>query len=320
MRIALGGDGRVLVKCRVGCPTEEILSAVGCDWVDLFPSDHDEPLPNGQDLTAAVRRPPAAEDDIAHAASARDVAVQPDGRIVVAGNAFTGPGDTDFAAARLNPDGTPDLTFGTGGRTSQTPGDPTFRGLGQGIALQPDGGIVVASFTAVVRLNPDGTPDRTFGADGRTAELLNEQGQGVELWAPAILPGGKILVAGNAAVSQPFEGHFFGGYLVARLLGDTRAPLVVAGGTIDGTAVPIRASGGAYTPGEPIAFFPGAGVGVRTAAADFTGDGVADLVGGTGPGGGPRVAVLDGATGRRVADFSPSRRRSPAGCTSPPAT
>src|SRR5207247_2480543 len=37
--------------------------------------------------------------------------------------------------------------------------------------------------------------------------------------------------------------------------------------------------------------------GVRTAAADFTGDGVADLVVGTGPGAATLVRVLDGVTG-----------------------
>ena len=42
--------------------------------------------------------------------------------------------------------------------------------------------------------------------------------------------------------------------------------------------------------------FPGFTGGVRTAAADFTGDGIADLVVGTGPGGPTHVRVLDGVT------------------------
>src|SRR5829696_1224245 len=44
----------------------------------------------------------------------RDVAVQPDGKIVLAGEAFDvvqGQGASDFAVARLNRDGSPDLTF-----------------------------------------------------------------------------------------------------------------------------------------------------------------------------------------------------------------
>jgi hypothetical protein len=44
---------------------------------------------------------------------------------------------------------------------------------------------------------------------------------------------------------------------------------------------------------------------VRVAGADFTGDGVADLVAGTGPGGPTRVAVIDGATQQVLFDVAP---------------
>src|SRR5207237_6338983 len=43
------------------------------------------------------------------------MAVQADGRIVIAGSASNGL-DNDFAVARLNADGSPDNTFGSGGR------------------------------------------------------------------------------------------------------------------------------------------------------------------------------------------------------------
>jgi uncharacterized delta-60 repeat protein len=84
--------------------------------------------------------------------NARAVAVQPDGKIVLTGEmVWLSPGGHGFEVLRLNPDGTPDVTFGAGGRTSQTPGDPTFRGSGRGIALQPDGRIVVASYSGGLR-------------------------------------------------------------------------------------------------------------------------------------------------------------------------
>src|SRR5688572_3086917 len=46
--------------------------------------------------------------------TARAVVVQPDGKVVVAGSLDSG--SSNFAVARFNPDGTPDLTFSGDGR------------------------------------------------------------------------------------------------------------------------------------------------------------------------------------------------------------
>jgi hypothetical protein len=78
---------------------------------------------------------------------------------------------------------------------------------------------------------------------------------------------------------------------------------VLVGGRPDGTALVLDPAGGQFSPGATLTFFPGYTGPVRTAVADVTGDGVPDFVGGAGPGGGPRVVVLDGATGGVVADF-----------------
>ena len=51
--------------------------------------------------------------------------------------------------------------------------------------------------------------------------------------------------------------------------------------------------------------FPGYTGGVRTAAADFNGDGVPDVVAGTGPGGPARVRVLDGTDGHELFAIDP---------------
>src|SRR5205807_1340610 len=45
------------------------------------------------------------------------VTLQPDGKIVVAGTAYTGTG-SDFAVARYDADGSPDSTFGSGGKVT----------------------------------------------------------------------------------------------------------------------------------------------------------------------------------------------------------
>ena len=49
--------------------------------------------------------------------------------------------------------------------------------------------------------------------------------------------------------------------------------------------------------------FPGFKGEIRVATGDFNGDGVNDVVVGAGPGGGPRVAIIDGFTGRTLNDF-----------------
>jgi uncharacterized delta-60 repeat protein len=124
---------------------------------------------------------------------ARAVAVQPNGKIVVAGgsNAVRGT-DHDFALARYNRDGTLDATFGTGGKVLT---DVT--GEAYAVAVQPGGKIVAAGSSntdfALVRYNRDGTLDSTFGAGGR---VLTDFGGNDYAYAVAVRPGGKIVAAG----------------------------------------------------------------------------------------------------------------------------
>src|SRR5439155_10568876 len=72
---------------------------------------------------------------------ANALALQPDGKIVVAGSAYSGP-DHDFAIARYNSDGSLDTSFNGTGKviTSIGPGND----YANSVALQPDGKIVVA--------------------------------------------------------------------------------------------------------------------------------------------------------------------------------
>jgi uncharacterized delta-60 repeat protein len=89
------------------------------------------------------------------------IAVQADGRIVVVGTSNSGSGNSGFAVARFNDDGSLDNTFDVDGRvtTSFTAGGD----VGSGIAVQSDGKIVVVgtaddgsgdSDFAVARYNP----------------------------------------------------------------------------------------------------------------------------------------------------------------------
>jgi len=102
---------------------------------------------------------------------AEDVVVQADGRIVVTGGVIDGRSNRYFGALRYLPDGSLDGSFGSGGLVAADLG--SFEEP-RAVALQRDGKIVVAGETdcetarcfAAMRLNPDGSPDPTFGAGG----------------------------------------------------------------------------------------------------------------------------------------------------------
>lgn len=96
------------------------------------------------------------------------IAVQSDGKILLAGYAYIKSSTYGFAVARLNSDGSLDSTFGNAGRV--------FFGFSQSailraITLQLDRKIVLAGSQgmdfALARLNSDGTLDNTFGAGGK---------------------------------------------------------------------------------------------------------------------------------------------------------
>jgi uncharacterized delta-60 repeat protein len=136
------------------------------------------------------------------------VAVQSDGKIVVAGHTSTPKSIfDDFVVARFNADGSKDTSFGTGGMTITD-----FAGLtdqAHGVAIQPDGKIVVAGFAtrgsvtfadadfAVVRYMSDGTLDGSFGSGGKIT--TNIAGPADFANAVALQSDGRIVVVGRVA-------------------------------------------------------------------------------------------------------------------------
>jgi uncharacterized delta-60 repeat protein len=146
------------------------------------------------------------------------VAVQEDGKILVAGSAWNGRVPllcshcqidpnvrSDFAVARYRPDGGLDETFGTGGKVitelhPQNTGEsrePLPWSMALSLAVQPDGKIVAAGMTAqnlaLVRYNPDGSLDDSFGNNGVVATSVGEKAVAESL----IIQGdGRLVVAG----------------------------------------------------------------------------------------------------------------------------
>jgi uncharacterized delta-60 repeat protein len=184
------------------------------------------------------------------------IAVQPDGRLVVAGFALFSDGSRQFALAHYQANGTPDPNFGTNGTILLGPGtgtadelaglrlraeangqilasyggslrrfspngsaDPTFSATGvTRFEVYPDGKVVFVDVVAtgnsanpgqeyrVYRLNADGSPDRSFGQS--LGYAVTPVGTDV-----AVEPDGKILVSGT----QPASGSSPGGFTVLRL-------------------------------------------------------------------------------------------------------
>jgi len=134
------------------------------------------------------------------------VAVQSNGKILVAGEAFNGL-DDDFALARYNTNGTLDTTFNGTGKVITPVG--VSRDIGRSMAVQSDGKIVVAGHASVgnyadfalVRYNANGTLDTTFNGTGKVTTPIsshNDEGKGV-----AVQSDGKIVVAGSAIYGTP---------------------------------------------------------------------------------------------------------------------
>jgi uncharacterized delta-60 repeat protein len=134
--------------------------------------------------------------DEAHA-----IVLQPDGKIILAGDTSASPGipEFDFALERYNPDGSLDKSFGSDGMVITD----FYGGLdaANAITLQPDGKIIAAGVGesencdfALARYNPDGSLDTSFGSDGKVTTDFS--GEFDEVKDIVLQPDGKIVVIG----------------------------------------------------------------------------------------------------------------------------
>ncbi len=149
---------------------------------------------------------------------ATDVAIQPDGKIVVVGyTRGAADGATYLIMARYRRDGSLDQGFGDNGSVITQFGTDTYV-LGYGVALQEDGRIVVSGEVGnswiLARFMPDGSIDSGFGNDNgvqHTDPVLAGRAEDV-----AIQPDGRIVAAGVDFGGVLGSAHF----AVARYLPD----------------------------------------------------------------------------------------------------
>ncbi len=130
-------------------------------------------------------------------ATVTDVAIQADGKIVAVGSIELGPKKTDAFVTRLNTDGSPDPTFGVQRM------DIGEVDVAEGVAVQPDGRIVVIGNTSthadavVWRFDPNGSPDPTFNQGGVVVLGSTDLSSEEKLYDVAVQPDGKIVVVGS---------------------------------------------------------------------------------------------------------------------------
>jgi uncharacterized delta-60 repeat protein len=126
------------------------------------------------------------------------LALQPDQRIVLAGQATRGT--SRFVLVRFTRDGASDPSFGADGIVATRIGDSSSA---TGVVVQADGKIVATGWTresgvlqfALARYEPDGSLDRAFGSGGIVETPI---GSSAMAWASALQANGKIVVVGNA--------------------------------------------------------------------------------------------------------------------------
>jgi uncharacterized delta-60 repeat protein len=133
--------------------------------------------------------------------SAGGMAIQRDGRIVVAGQRVAGRSG-GFVVARYLSDGSLDPSFGTGGSVTTDIGEVDGANA---VVIQDDGRIVAAGFAqppggadvdfAVVRYLADGSPDPSFGTGGIVTTDVSGNDAALDV---VVQEDGKIVAAGRA--------------------------------------------------------------------------------------------------------------------------
>jgi uncharacterized delta-60 repeat protein len=137
---------------------------------------------------------------------ANSIAVQADGKILLAGSSY-GASNDDFGVARFNTNGSLDTSFSGDGKLTTTFGAGTE--IAYSVAVQSDAKIVVGGLArpgsdddfGLVRYLTDGTLDTSFDGDGKVTTsfgAFNDYAYSVVVQAD-----GKIGAAGIASITIP---------------------------------------------------------------------------------------------------------------------
>jgi len=153
---------------------------------------NDAPSPTSRTATGKMLIDIAGHSDLNY-----DLAPQPDGKILLAGQSYNPvSSNDDFSVARLNADGTLDTSLDSDGKAIVDIGGSN---QGRSLTVLPDGKILLSGSSngdfSVIRLNTDGSLDTSFGSDGKATFDL---GRDDYVYSMAMQPDGKILVTGRS--------------------------------------------------------------------------------------------------------------------------
>jgi uncharacterized delta-60 repeat protein len=170
-------------------------------------------------------------------------ALQPDGRIVLVGSTYN---SATSVLARLEPDGSLDPTFGSGGVVTTTLGSSA---MARAVALQPDGDVVIAGIgesagqaaLVVARFGAGGLPDGAFGTGGTVTATFGTA-------IPAGLADVTVLAQADGRIVAASADQ--SGLVMARYLtdGSVDASFGSAGKVTTGVGLSFGANGGLLQP------------------------------------------------------------------------
>jgi uncharacterized delta-60 repeat protein len=195
--VALASDGRIIV---VGYTQQN-----GDYFFALARYNSDGSLDTsfGADGKALTRQ--SAFENVANA-----VALQSDGKVIIAGYVYSNPG-YDFATVRYNNDGSLDTSFGSNGVVTTDFAFLVSYDFAYDVAIQKDGKILVvgktdnavsgASYFALTRYETNGSLDTSFGVGGKVTTYLTYPSVAHSV---AIQQDGEIVAAGWAGSSAEF--------------------------------------------------------------------------------------------------------------------
>lgn len=208
------------------------------------------------------------------------LAVQSDGRLVAAGTTFNGS-SPDLAIARYHPDGSLDPTFGVGGTVVVGSADGAEEA--GGVVVQDSGHVVVSARfydtssvdVGLVRLQPDGSLDTSFGNDGRL--IMATVGPAEYASDLVLQDDGKMVLVGSATAAGGST------FLLVRYLADgTLDPGFGSGGVVTGSVPGVATAGLQQADGKLVAVGSASGFTTLFAMARWNADGSPDTTFGAG--------------------------------------